>query len=785
MASPEDSSKVNSPTKREQDALVKPRKDDKMSRIPRASGHKESSTGSIKSPRKPTTPQTPRSSLLPLPVRANHGLTPKKPTSASHTLSSNALKDPVPEDETVSTSIEPDNAKDANEKDENKKDDDNIKDETEEDSWPEDTDPKFLAEAAEYRRRGPVFTGEYRVKRLTRSRLEMGPTLFIAPSAERLIMGTDDEKDVSSSISVDQKLEEKTVSHPFAEGSRVFDQQTATRDNRWSPQEEQLPSHVTSDTAVGGNNEQTMETGSSLEQLYEHSVPYVRESREGEDKGKGREKGVSTDIKSQYRGPAARDDEWPARIHSSSTLQDFSEGQGPADQVMADIKSQFQGVATRHDGWPVRIDSLPSFQKLSEGHSDEGLSEQVKTDIKSQLQGPAFKGWPLRKDSLPDFRRSSEAHKDEGAGFYANLHPSPSVASRSSKNPISSASRIGRLTRVFSQSPSSNLPPTAKFRSRNNPLLPKSFTETNVKRRSISSVLVPETPKKVKASPKKRAVEEIKSPTTSSTMKFPSSKLPRALDGVRGFLSQSKTAKKDEAQPADKKKPTTSKKMSISSPQTPTMESKMSQEKQRGLSSAHASVSTPQSVSSGSRSRTKGWSFARPTFSTRQRAAANTAAKEAPSPSSLGSPSVASPPQNPTGPITKPTGDLWDTLVERSPRREIPVYESMPLDWDPKEDPSLPPVPEPVADRHVEAVRKYIKRLRDMAPEGVDPEVMADRITASNFLERGVEALLELQRGVAEAQRLAATLQFQQVVARRALFRRFREVRAELDIDED
>lgn len=762
-----------------------------MSRIPRASGHKESSTGSIKSPRKPTTPQTPRSSLLPLPVRANHGLTPKKPTSASHTLSSNALKDPVPEDETVSTSIEPDNAKDANEKDENKKDDDNIKDETEEDSWPEDTDPKFLAEAAEYRRRGPVFTGEYRVKRLTRSRLEMGPTLFIAPSAERLIMGTDDEKDVSSSISVDQKLEEKTVSHPFAEGSRVFDQQTATRDNRWSPQEEQLPSHVTSDTAVGGNNEQTMETGSSLEQLYEHSVPYVRESREGEDKGKGREKGVSTDIKSQYRGPAARDDEWPARIHSSSTLQDFSEGQGPADQVMADIKSQFQGVATRHDGWPVRIDSLPSFQKLSEGHSDEGLSEQVKTDIKSQLQGPAFKGWPLRKDSLPDFRRSSEAHKDEGAGersssgilphsrnlddtgrpeskqltrtsrigpgnlpkqtpshaprspsrlpphtpprFYANLHPSPSVASRSSKNPISSASRIGRLTRVFSQSPSLNLPPTAKFRSRNNPLLPKSFTETNVKRRSISSVLVPETPKKVKASPKKRAVEEIKSPTTSSTMKFPSSKLPRALDGVRGFLSQSKTAKKDEAQPADKKKPTTSKKMSISSPQTPTMESKMSQEKQRGLSSAHASVSTPQSVSSGSRSRTKGWSFARPTFSTRQRAAANTAAKEAPSPSSLGSPSVASPPQNPTGPITKPTGDLWDTLVERSPRREIPVYESMPLDWDPKEDPSLPPVPEPVADRHVEAVRKYIKRLRDMAPEGVDPEVMADRITVSSL----------------------------------------------------
>lgn len=48
-----------------------------------------------------------------------------------------------------------------------------------------------------------------------------------------------------------------------------------------------------------------------------------------------------------------------------------------------------------------------------------------------------------------------------------------------------------------------------------------------------------------------------------------------------------------------------------------------------------------------------------------------------------------------------------------------------------------------------------------------------------------MEALLELQRGVAEAQRLAATLQFQQVVARRALFRRFREVRAELDIDED
>lgn len=48
-----------------------------------------------------------------------------------------------------------------------------------------------------------------------------------------------------------------------------------------------------------------------------------------------------------------------------------------------------------------------------------------------------------------------------------------------------------------------------------------------------------------------------------------------------------------------------------------------------------------------------------------------------------------------------------------------------------------------------------------------------------------MKALLELQNGVAVAQRRVAVLQFQQVVARRALFRRFRELRAELDIDED
>lgn len=762
--------------------MVKPRKDDKMSRIPRASGQKKQPpSGSIKSPRKPTTPQTPRTSLLPLPVRANHGLTPKKTTLASHKLSSDVLKEPVPEDETISTSIEPDNTKDENEKDENEKDD-NIKQETDEDSWPEDTDPKFLAEAAEYRRRGTVFTGEYRVKRLTRSRLDMGPTLFIAPSAERLIMGTDDKQDVSSCIFVDQKLEEKTVRDPVAEESRVFDQQTATRDDRWSPQKEPFPPYVTDDTAVGDDNEQMMEA-EFLEKLYEDPKPYVGESCEGEDKG--HEEGVSTDIKSQHQGSVARDDERPVRTDSLPTSQNVSERQGPGAQVISDIKSQFHGPATRHDGWPVRIDSLPSFQKLCEGHRDESLSEQLKTDIKSQFQGPFFKGWPVQKDSLPEFRGSSEAHKDEGPGerslsntlphsrnlddtgrpdskqvtrtsrigpgsllkatpshaprspngrplhtpprFHANLHPSPSVASRSSKNPVSSASRIGRLARVFSQSASLTLSPTTRFRSRNNPLLPKSFTESDVNRRSISSVLVPETPKQVKASPKKRAVEETRSPTrSSSTMKFPSSKIPRALEGVRGFISKSKTAKNEEAKPADKKKKSTNlKKISISSPQTPTMASRMSQGTQRGPASAHASVSTPQSVPCGSHSRTQDWSFARPTYSARQRAAANMAAKEAPSPSSFVSPSVASPPQNSTGPITKPPEDLWDTLVERSPRGFAP------LDWDPKEDPPLPHIPDPVPDRHVEAVRTYIKRLRDMSPEE-DIDAMAERITVSS-----------------------------------------------------
>ncbi|KAL1963577.1 hypothetical protein VTN77DRAFT_8022 [Rasamsonia byssochlamydoides] len=840
MASVKDTSKVDSSTERKQDLLVKPRKDDAKSKIPRRPGHKKAaSTGSNNSPiAQSSAASSPLKSSLPLPVRANHGLTPKRQSMVSHRLSSDVSKDPVPENEDAvpTTPVRPDNTKDENEQNENEKDD--TKNCTDEDSWPEDTDPRFLAEIAEYRRRGPVYTGEYRVKRLSRARPNHGPTLFIAPSAERLIMGTDDKSDVSSSVSVGPKLEDQTVSDAGAEESRVFDEQTATRDDEWPSRKESLPSYVTDDTAVSGDNEETMETTLFFDEWSLYGDPLevgesVEEPREGEDKGKGR-KEVSTYIKSQYQGPVARDDGWPVRIDSLPNFQKFSEGQGLGEEVLADIKSQFQGPVTRNDGWPVRIDSLPSFQKLSEGHRDESLVEQVSTDIKSQFQGPAITGWPVRKDSLLNFREASEGHTNEDPSiqissstlphspslddsgrpdttqstrtsrigpsslpklitshaspspqpsrlptrtpskFYANLHRNltPS-ASTNISSPTPSSSRMARLGRVISQSASFDRFSTA--RSKNSPSLPKSSTAPSVNRPSVSSI-----PKRVNASLNKRTVEETRRHTTTSTMKFPTSKTSRTLEGVRGLLSKSKMDK-NEVQPADKKKTSTvsNKKTSPQTPKTPKTP-KSSQVKQRGTASASAPASAstpPQSASSGSRSRTQGWSFARPTYSTLQRAAASRQ-QAAVGPQGTDN-SV------PTGPVKSPEG-LWNTLVENSPRREISISDSVPLDCDPKEDPSLPPVPEPaVSDRHIEAVRDYIKRLRDMASEGGDPEEMAERISASNFLERGVEALLELQRGIADAQRRATLLQFQQVVARRALFRRFREVRAELDIDED
>jgi hypothetical protein len=436
----------------EQDLLASLSQYDEESQISQHSGDSQEAflatpASNNSSEGRPPELQTARGNSSPIYLHANRGLILEEEATPPRTPSSDALESPIPADEDgMSTapvgrdetsdasekehSVEDDSAfskspfehDDTKDEDETRSDDD-VKNDNDEDAWPSDTDPKFLAEAAEYRRRGQVYTGEYRVKRLGRGRLDCGPTLSIAPEAEGLIMGTGGKNVASSSVSVEPGLGYQTLGDSGGDGSRAFDLHTAMGDEGWPLRNEPSLPDVPKDTAINPDGGQVREGDLAFEKqpFYDDDLPYVGEYREGQDKGKGRVSEALSDTESQYAGPVDRGDDWPLRNDSVPYVHESQEGEDKGKDHMSlastivqseNLESEHAGSVSKADGWPVRVDPLPHFHRLSEGEASGG---QFAADLESEFEGRVTRhdGWPVRLHSLPSFQKLSEASKDE------------------------------------------------------------------------------------------------------------------------------------------------------------------------------------------------------------------------------------------------------------------------------------------------------------------------------------------------------------------------------------